>query len=56
MVAPTILNYMEISIPKEMKETRLLFDRKWDINLIFLMKKIIKKSTIYTWFKVFSLL
>lgn len=28
MVAPTILNYMEISIPKEMKETRLLFDRK----------------------------
>lgn len=28
MVAPTILKYMEISIPKEMKETRTLFEKK----------------------------
>ena len=28
MVAPTILKYMEISIPKEMKDTRTLFERK----------------------------
>lgn len=27
-VAPTILNYMDIAIPKEMKETELLFDKE----------------------------
>ena len=28
MVAPTILKYMEISLPKEMKETKTLFEKK----------------------------
>ena len=28
MVAPTILKYMDISLPKEMKDTRNLFSKK----------------------------
>jgi 2,3-bisphosphoglycerate-independent phosphoglycerate mutase len=28
MVAPTILKYLDISLPKEMKETRILFNKK----------------------------
>jgi hypothetical protein len=39
MVAPTILKYLDISLPKEMKETRILFNKKWDY-LIFFIKKL----------------
>jgi hypothetical protein len=45
MVAPTILKYLDISLPKEMKETRILFNKKWDLSHFFY-----KIITIYTWF------